>query len=225
MAISNVSNNYTVYDNLYSYKKTKTNETSETKTENTKTSTETSNKSTSEYLSELSKKYSGLNIVGGNASYYKSPKNNCVSKDYRHDVTISPVILKKMMSDPKEAAKYEKKLAGIQKYEGWANSMVHAMTGGVTYYMHTFIDENGNVGHFGVSGPSEKQKKADEKRKEAEKEADEKRLEKAREKAKASRKQMEEWLKGDKEGLPNIDTSAKIDTSDLMKLISIDIKA
>jgi len=232
MAISSVNSYASTYDNTYAYKQTKTsktNNTTKTKTSETdntsKTKTETAKKSTSEYLSELSKKYTGLNIIGGNASYYKKPTNNCVSSDYRHDVTISPVILKKMMSDPEEAAKYEKKLAGIQKYEGWANSMVKAMTGNETKYIHTFIDENGNIGHFGISGPNEKEIEAYQKRKEEEQEAFEKHLEKTREKSKEHRKQMEEWLKGNKEEvLPDTDTSMDIDTLDLMKIVSIDIK-
>lgn len=236
MAISSVSSYTNTYDNLYAYKQTnkqmktsKTDNTAKTKTGETdntsKTKTETAKKSTGEYLSELSKKYTGLNIVGGNASYYKRPKNNCVSSDYYHDVTISPVVLKKMMSDPEEAAKYEKMLAGIQKYEGWANSMVHAMCGGaVVYSRRTFINENGGFRCTTV-GPSEQQIKADEKRKEDEQETFEKRLEKAREKSKEHRKQMEEWLKGDKEEvLPGTDTSMDIDTSDSIKIVSIDIK-
>lgn len=115
---------------------------------------------------------------------------NCRSGNYPNkvDVMISPSVLEKMASDPKEAKKYEKMLADIPQCEKWANAMIKSMTGNEVKYRQVWIDENGNMGSFSISGPSEKQKQIDQKRRENEQEKFEERLEKAREK----RKQLEE---------------------------------
>ena len=138
------------------------------------------NQTADEYLSGLNKKYSGLSIMAGS-----------VNKNYRGgsypdkvDVMIASSILKKMASDPKEAQKYERILSNIPVCEKWANSMIKAMTGNEVTYRQVWIDENGNMGSFSISGPSEEQKKWDAQRKEDEKKAFEERLENIREKLK-----------------------------------------
>lgn len=115
------------------------------------------------------------------------------------DVMITPSILAKMASDPKEAQKYEKMLSDIPMCEKWANSAIKAMTGNEVKYRQVWIDENGNMGSFSISGPSEKQQKMDAQRKENEKRAFEERLEKAREKSKENAAQLEERLEKKRE--------------------------
>ena len=135
---------------------------------------------TDEYLRELNEKYSGLNIIAG------SVNENYGGGRYpdKVDVMIAPSVLKKMASDPKEAQKYERMLSNIPACEKWANSMIKAMTGNEVTYRQVWIDENGNMGSFSISGPSEEQKKWDAQRKEDEKKAFEERLENIREKLK-----------------------------------------
>ena len=161
-----ISNNYSNYVSSYT-----------NAADNKKKATENST-TKEEYLSELNKRHSSLNIMAGgvNRNYNSGNYPNKV------DVMIAPSILVKMASDPKEAQKYEKMLSDIPMCEKWANSAIKSMTGNEVKYRQVWIDENGNMGSFSISGPSERQQKMDAKRKEYEKKAFEERLEKAREK-------------------------------------------
>lgn len=143
---------------------------------------------TEEYLSGLNKRYSSLNIMAGS-----------VNENYRGgsypdkvDVMIAPSILKKMASNPAEAQKYERMLSNIPACERWANSAIKAMTGNEVTYRQVWIDEDGNMGFFSISEPSEEQKKWDAQRKEDEKKAFEEHLENIREKSKERNEQLEE---------------------------------
>lgn len=159
-----------------------------------KTESEKKN-SHAEYLSELNKRHSSLNIMAGGVN-----KNyRCGNYPNKVDVMIAPSILAKMASDPKEAQKYEKMLSDIPMCEKWANSAIKAMTGNEVKYRQVWIDENGNMGSFSISGPSEAQKKMDARRKENEKKAFEERLETAREKTKENAAQLEERLEKKRE--------------------------
>ena len=146
------------------------------------------NQTTDEYLSGLNEKYSSLNIMAGS-----------VDENYRGgsypekvDVMIAPSILKKMASDPKEAQKYERMLSNIPACERWANSAIKAMTGNEVTYRQVWIDDDGNMGSFSISEPSEAQKKWDAQRKEDEKKAFEERLEHIREKSRERSEQLKE---------------------------------
>ncbi len=165
-----------------------------------------------EYLSELNKRHSNLNIMAGGV------KKNYNSGNYPNkvDVMIAPSILAKMASDPKEAQKYEKMLSDIPMCEKWANSAIKAMTGNEVKYRQVWIDENGNMGSFSISGPSEKQQKMDAQRKENEKRAFEERLEKAREASHKAEKLLSEKLENARNGeiyLDNEDMQTIIEAS------------
>jgi len=194
-----ISNNYSSYINSYT-----------NAMENEKKISNT------EYLSELNKRHSSLNIMAGgiNKNYRSGNYPNKV------DVMIAPSILEKMASDPKEAQKYEKMLSDIPMCEKWANSAIKAMTGNEVKYRQVWIDENGNMGSFSISGPSEAQKKMDTWRKENEKKAFEERLETAREKTKENAAQLEERLEKKREA------SHKADTNRTMTIgANLDLKA
>lgn len=202
-----ISNNYSYYAS--SYENTVDNKKRTTESSTTKETPETSSTtkktaakagsgektSNEEYLSELNKRHSSLNIMAGgvNKNYNSGNYPNKV------DVMIAPSILAKMASDPKEAQKYEKMLSDIPMCEKWANSAIKAMTGNEVKYRQVWIDENGNMGSFSISGPSENQQKMDAQRKENEKKAFEERLEKAREKSKENAAQLEERLEKKRE--------------------------
>lgn len=187
-----ISNNYSSYAS--SYTNTVDNNKKKT-TENSTAKAEENSATKEEYLSELNKRYSSLNIMTGgvNKNYNSGNYPNKV------DVMIAPSILAKMASDPKEAQKYEKMLSDIPMCEKWANSAIKAMTGNEVKYRQVWIDENGNMGSFSISGPSEKQQKMDAQRKENEKRAFEERLEKAREKSKENAVQFRRKIREKRE--------------------------
>ena len=189
-----ISNNYSNYASSYtntgdSKKKTSESGTAKT-TESSTAKVEESSTTKEEYLTELNKRPSSLNImVGGVNRNYRS--GNYPDKV---DVMIAPSILTKMASDPKEAQKYEKMLSDIPMCEKWANSAIKGITGNEVKYRQVWIDENGNMGSFSISGPSKKQQKIDAQRKENEQKTFEERLEKAREKSKEKAAQLEERI-------------------------------
>ena len=69
------------------------------------------------------------------------------------------------MSNPEVATKYENMLSKIPALDRWADSMIKSMTGSEVKYRQVWIDKDGNMGSMVITGPSEKQKKADEDRK------------------------------------------------------------
>ena len=164
------------------------------------------NQTTDEYLGGLNEKYSSLNIMAGS-----------VNENYRGgsypekvDVMIAPSILKKMASDPKEAQKYERMLSNIPACERWANSTIKAMTGNEVTYRQVWIDDDGNMGSFSISEPSEAQKKWDAQRKEDEKKAFEERLEHIREKARERSEQRKEKAEEEKKTEDNQDQGSMV---------------
>ena len=196
-----ITNNYNnVYGSAYAEKNKETKKQTVSSNKETDTmkqakeavsgySTKTSaNQTTDEYLNRLNEKHSGLNIIAGSAN------ENYRGGSYpdRVDVMIAPSILKKMASDPQEAQKYERMLSNIPACERWANSAIKAMTGNEVTYRQVWIDDNGNMGSFSISEPSETQKKWDAQRKENEKKAFEERLENIREKSKERSEQLKE---------------------------------
>ena len=190
-----ISNNYSNYANSYTNNYTNAADSKKKTSESSTAKTTESSTTKEEYLSELNKRHSSLNIMAGgvNKNYSSGNYPNKV------DVMIAPSILAKMVSDPKEAQKYEKMLSDIPMCEKWANSAIKGMTGNEVKYRQVWIDENGNMGSFSISGPSEKQQKMDAQRKENEKKAFEERLEKAREKSKENAAQLEERLEKKRE--------------------------
>ena len=178
-----ITNNYNnVYERAYTAQKQETKKQAVSSNKETDTmkqareaassyGTKTSaNQTTDEYLNRLNEKHSSLNIIAGS-----------VNENYRGG------------SYPdKEAQKYERMLSNIPACERWANSAIKAMTGNEVTYRQVWIDDNGNMGSFSISEPSETQKKWDAQRKENEKKAFEKHLENIREKSKERNEQLKE---------------------------------
>lgn len=136
------------------------------------------------YLSELQKKHKELNIMSGSVD---TSRRSGMGKT---DVKIASNILEEMASNPEAEAKYERMLSAIPRLNKWADSMIKAMTGSEVQYRQVWIDENGDMGSFVITGPSQGQKKAEEmKNKEKEENAD--RIEKQKE----ERLRFEKWLK------------------------------
>lgn len=149
-----------------------------------------------EYLRELQKNNPKLNLVSGNAN---TSIRSSSSRQYgKTEVRIAPNILAQMASDPEAAKKYGQMLSDIPAAAKWADSMVRAITGSEVKYRQTWIDENGNMGSFCVTGPTEEQEKIYEKQKEEEQESFEKIQEERREK----QRELEEWLKGNRDERP-----------------------
>lgn len=133
-------------------------------------------RSTQKYLEGLQRKYSEINILSGNKNTNRSSSNG------KTDVMIAPSILAQMASDSAAAKKYEEMLADIPALDKWADSMIHALTGSEVKYRQVWIDEDGNMGSFCITGPSEQTKKAEEQAKREKQDMYEKRIKEQKEK-------------------------------------------
>ena len=175
-----ITNNYSNYMSVYTNQVKKQQEVK--KQDNTVNATGKSD--TEKYLSELQKKHKELNIMSGSVDTSRR------SGTGKTDVKIASNILAEMASNPEAEAKYGRMLSAIPCLNKWADSMIKAMTGSEVQYRQVWIDENGDMGSFVITGPSQEQKKAEEiKNKEKEENAD--RIEKKKE----ERIRFEKWLK------------------------------
>lgn len=143
---------------------------------------------TSDYLAELQKKNSKLNLLTG----YSNGTPGSSNYPEKINVTIAPEFIAKMEADPKLAAEYEKNLTDIPAACKWGESMIRAMTGNTVYEFRFYIDENGNMSAGSVSGPREKREMFERSRQKArqQKEEFDKRIEE-RIKASAEKKEKE----------------------------------
>lgn len=62
-----------------------------------------------------------------------------------------------MASDSNEEQKYGKMLSEIPRCIKWANSIIQTMTSNQIQYRQIWIDENGNIGSFSISGSCKEQ--------------------------------------------------------------------
>ncbi len=209
-----------LFGNVISYEGTKVNKTSRKEEVSQGGRTESSSASGAagaessdmqKYLSELQKKNSQINVLSGNKDTSQSKNSNS-----KTDVMIAPSILNQMASDPEAARKYEKMLADIPALDKWADSMIHALTGSEVKYRQVWIDEDGNMGSFCITGPSEETKKAEEVKKKEEQEEFEERIQERREKY----REFSERLEKGSEGLAE---SVYMDS--ILKAMSVDYKA
>lgn len=136
------------------------------------------------YLSELQKKHKELNIMSGSVDTSRRIGAG------KTDVKIASNILVEMASNPEAEAKYGRMLSAIPNLNKWADSMIKAMTGSEVQYRQVWIDENGNMGSFSISGPSKEQKRAEEIRQRQVREENEKRIERRKE----EQIKFEKWL-------------------------------
>ncbi len=167
---------------------------------------------TNNYLKDLQDKNPQLNIRSGK-----------VNKNYRGgqypskvDVMIAPNILAKMAQDSEAANKYGKMLADIPVCEKWANSMIKSMTGNEVKYRQVWIDENGNMGSFSISGPSETQQKKD-----ADIKIEKRKLEEKRQAKKEEKERLEKIVGERKEKMYTVTGNDIVEiTSKMIELIS-----
>lgn len=173
-----------------------------------KTDSSAKSSNTQKYLDELQKKNSQINIIPGNKNTSRSKSSNS-----KTDIMIAPSILSQMESDPEAASKYESMLADIPALDKWADSMIHALTGSEVKYRQVWIDEDGNMGSFCITGPSEEKKKTEEKEKKAEQKEYQDRIKERREKSREFLERLEKEEKGSAE-------SAYMES--IRKLMSVD---
>lgn len=119
-----------------------------------------------DYIKELQEKNPQINIAAGN------PDRTAGASNYtgRTDVRIDPELLKRMKDNPQIAAKYENMLSKIPALDRWADSMIKSITGSEVKYRQVWIDKDGNMGSMCITGPSEEQKKNEDKKIEEKKE-------------------------------------------------------
>lgn len=168
-------------------------------------------RSTQKYLEGLQRKNSEINILSGNKNTNRSGSSNG-----RTDVMIAPSILAQMASDSAAAKKYEEMLADIPALDKWADSMIHALTGSEVKYRQVWIDEDGNMGSFCITGPSEQTKKAEEQAKSEKQDVYEKRIKERKEKYQELEEKLERTRKDSME-------SAYLDS--IRKTMAVDYKA
>lgn len=95
-----------------------------------------------EYLNQLTKNYSNINIIEGN---YR--QGTMFGAKGQSNIMISPVILNKMANDPEAAAKYEEIINGIPAAEKWLRAQ--CSSNGMKLLSCGFIvDENGDVSSY-----------------------------------------------------------------------------
>lgn len=153
-----------------------------------------SKNNTQQYLNDLQKKNSQINILSGSKNIACKRNDNA-----KTDVMISPSILNQMASDTQAASKYEKMLAEIPALDKWADSIIHALTGSEVKYRQVWIDEDGNMGSFCITGPSDETKKAHEQAKKEKQEEVEERIKIRREKFQEFSERLEKRSKGEME--------------------------
>lgn len=153
-----------------------------------------SKNNTQQYLNDLQKKNSQINILSGSKNIACKRNDNA-----KTDVMISPSILNQMASDTQAASKYEKMLAEIPALDKWADSIIHALTGSEVKYRQVWIDEDGNMGSFCITGPSDETKKAHEQAKKEKQEEAEERIKIRREKFQEFSERLERRSKGEME--------------------------
>lgn len=153
-----------------------------------------SKNNTQQYLNDLQKKNSQINILSGSKNIACKRNDNA-----KTDVMISPSILNQMASDTQAASKYEKMLAEIPALDKWADSIIHALTGSEVKYRQVWIDEDGNMGSFCITGPSDETKKAHEQAKKEKQEEAEERIKIRREKFQEFSERLEKRSKGEME--------------------------
>lgn len=186
MAISSVNTYNAVAENAYATQKKQVSE--QEKMKGTTTAKEVKN-STDEYVQKLQKQVKDLSLEIGTGINTK--KDNVIGA-----VTINSKLLEKMQNDPKAEKEYTQMLQGIQRAESIVGSYYNSMGNVVERTSHWYMDENGNLVHFGHVRIENKLDK--ELRKEAEENA-KKLIEKTREKAKEKAEELQERLDSIKE--------------------------
>lgn len=158
-----------------------------TKKKDTEQTTETVNgsksKSTAEYMSELSKLVPSVECkIGNTFSSAKSGKT----------LTINPLLLEKMQSDPKKEKEMKELIKGVESAVNMLDSVMNA-SGWTVVFKHDYIDENGKYRQIALVRNDFMLNMSDKLREER-RENSEKLIEKTKEKTVEKKKELEETL-------------------------------
>lgn len=189
MEINSVYGNYAnTYTNPKDTKQTKdTKSAGETSRASETKRSESTAQTTQDYLNNLRKKYSDVNITVVDFKSEKQELSYMLGCSGGNNVAISSSIVVKMANDPAMAAKYEKVIADIPDVAKDVKERVESTPGSKLIASGVKIDKDGKVTYWSVSsrtgeGPGTKEK--------MQKMLEEKRIEKKKqEKAATSRKE------------------------------------
>ena len=191
MEINSVYGNYaSTYTNL---KETKQAKDTKSAGEITKASeakrSESTAPTTQDYLNNLRKKYSDVNITVVDFKSEKQELSYMLGCSGGNNLAISASMVEKMAKDPVTAAKYEKIIADIPDTAKEMKELTESRPGSKLIASGVKVDKDGNITYWGVSsrigeGPGTKEK--------MQKMLEEKRIEKKKqEKAEVERKEKQ----------------------------------
>ncbi len=179
-----ITNNYSGYASQYMASNSSTNGTKKKDTEQTAESVHSSKpKSTAEYMSELAKLVPSVECkIGNTFSSAKSGKT----------LTINPLLLEKMQSDPEKENEMKELIKGVESAVNMLDSVMNA-SGWTVVFKHDYIDENGKYRQIALVRNDFMLNMSDKLREERRKNS-EKLVEKTKEKAAEKKKELEETL-------------------------------
>ena len=215
MEINSVYGNYaSTYTNSKETKQTKdTKSAGETKMASEVKRSESTAQTTQDYLNNLRKKYSDVNITVVDFKSEKQELSYMLGCSGGNNLAISASMVEKMAKDPAVAAKYEKVISDIPDAAKDIKERVESTPGSKLIASGVKIDKEGKVTYWSVSsrigeGPGTKEK--------MQKMLEEKRVEKKKqEKAEAARK---EKLK-EQEKLEEKQAERRAEEKDRMELL------
>ncbi|MDE7285684.1 MAG: hypothetical protein K2N55_02400 [Lachnospiraceae bacterium] len=183
-----ITNNYSSYAAHSMMGNTVANSTKKKEAENTSETTGSSKaKSTSDYVSELSKLAPSVEFkVGNSFSTAKSGKT----------LTINPQLLEKMQNDPEQEKEMKELIKGVESAVNMLES-VNKASGWTVVYKHCYIDENGEFRSIAYLRNDFMLNMSDKLREERRKNS-EKLIEKTKEKAEEKKEKLEETLEDKK---------------------------
>lgn len=203
MEINSVYGNYaSAYTNSKEPKQTKeTKSANELVKANETKKAESTTQIAQDYLNNLRKKYSDVNITVVDFKSEKQELSYMIGSSGGNNVAISSSVIAKMANDPAVAAKYEKVIADIPNHGKEVKEKIESEPGCKVYASGVKIDKDGKVTYWIVGGKSgegpgtkeKMQKMLEEKRAEKKKQekAETARKEKLKEQEKLEEKQAE----------------------------------
>ena len=191
MEINSVYGNYaSTYTNSRETKQTKeTKSAIELAKANETKKAESTTQTSQDYLNNLRKKYSDVNITVVDFKSEKQELSYMIGSSGGNNVAISSSVIAKMANDPAVAAKYEKVIADIPNHGKEVKEKIESEPGCKVYASGVKIDKDGKVTYWIVGGKSGEGPGTKEK---MQKMLEEKRIEKKKqEKAETARKEKQ----------------------------------
>ena len=186
-----ISNGYGSYTNLHTGKTENSKVEKELKKTDGTKDTDSANQTTRDYLNDLRKKYSDINITVVDFKSEKQELFYMLGCSGGNNVAISSAMVEKMAKDPVTAEKYEKIIADIPNVSKEAKEKIEADPGSKYIASGVKIDKNGKVTYWSVSQKTTEGPGSDQKEK-LQKQLEEKRAEKKKqEKAEAKKKEKQ----------------------------------